>query len=140
MFIHAGFMHIVLNIFGLVLGSIFIEPIFGRIKFLAIYLLSGICASITSIWWHENTVSIGASGAIFGIYGALLGLLLTNAMSSESKKEILHMLGIYVGISLIAGLAGGIDNAAHIGGLISGAMLGLIIYFLDPKAIKERLS
>lgn len=140
MFIHAGFMHIVLNIFGLVLGSIFIEPVFGRIKFLVIYLLSGICASITSIWWHENTVSIGASGAIFGVFGALLGLLLTNAMSSESKKSIFNMLGIYVGISLITGLAGSIDNAAHIGGLISGAILGLVIYFLDPESIKERID
>ncbi|MEO1033214.1 MAG: rhomboid family intramembrane serine protease [Bacteroidota bacterium] len=140
MFLHAGFMHIALNIFGLVLGSLFIEPVSGRLKFLMVYILSGICASLTSIWWHENTVSIGASGAIFGIYGALLGLLLTNAMSKENKKGLLYMLGIYVAISLISGLADGIDNAAHIGGLISGAIIGLIIYSLNPKAIKKRFG
>lgn len=139
-FVHAGILHIGFNIFGFVLGSLFIEPVFGRVKFLFIYIFSGICASLSSIWWHDNTISIGASGAIFGVYGALLGLLLTRAMSKESKKGILFILGIYVGISLISGISGGIDNAAHIGGLLSGAIIGLIIYFINPKSIKERID
>ena len=140
MFLHGGVLHIALNIFGLVLGSIFIEPIFGRLKYFGIYVLSGFCASLASIWWHENTVSVGASGAIFGVYGALLGLLLTNAMSKESKRSLIYLIGVYVVISLLSGLSGGIDNAAHIGGLISGAIIGITFYYLDPKAIKDRIA
>lgn len=137
MFLHGGIMHLFLNIFGLILGSLFIEPVFGRIKFFTIYILSGICASLASIWWYDNTISVGASGAIFGIYGAFLGLLLTD-VKHKKKKGIFNMLAIYVGISLISGFTGGIDNAAHIGGLLSGIITGLIIYFLDKKSIKRK--
>jgi rhomboid protease GluP len=66
-----------------------------------------------------------------GLYGAILGLLMTNAIPKEGKKGIFGMIGIYVGINLLWGLAGGIDNAAHIGGLLSGALFGLVLYKRD---------
>ena len=133
MFLHAGIMHLFLNIFGLVIASIFIEPILGRKKYVILYILSGLCGTIASIWWYQKTISVGASGAIFGLYGAILGLLFTNAFSKDSKKGILAMIGIYVGISLLWGLTGGIDNAAHIGGLLSGALIGIILYKIDDE-------
>ena len=74
---------------------------------------------------------MGASGAIFGLYGAILALLLTNAFPEGGKKGIFTGIGIYVAVSLLWGLTGGIDNAAHIGGLLSGALLGIILYKLE---------
>lgn len=131
MFVHGGFMHLILNIYGLWLAAIFVEPILGRKRYFILYGVSGICGSIASIWWYENTISVGASGAIFGLYGAILGLLLTNAFPKDGKRGILIMIGFYVAINLLWGLTGGIDNAAHIGGLLSGALTGLILYQID---------
>lgn len=131
MFLHGGIMHLFLNIYGLVIAAIFVEPLLGRKNYFILYILSGLCGSLASIWWYPNTISVGASGAIFGLYGAILGLLLTNAFPKEGKKGIFMMIGIYVGINLLWGLTGGIDNAAHIGGLLSGAIIGIILYKLD---------
>jgi rhomboid protease GluP len=133
MFVHGGFMHLFLNIYGLVLGGMFVEPAFGRKGYFIIYVLSGLSGSLVSIWWYHNTISAGASGAIFGLYGAILGLLMTNAFPKEQKRGIFIMIGIYVAINLLWGLAGGIDNAAHIGGLISGALCGILIYKFKMK-------
>lgn len=131
MFLHGGIMHLLLNIYGLVIAAIFVEPLLGRKKYFILYLLSGICGSIASIWWYPNTISVGASGAIFGLYGAILGLLLTDAFPKGGKRGVLSMIGIYVVINLLWGLTGGIDNAAHIGGLLSGALIGIVLYKLD---------
>lgn len=136
MFVHGGIMHLFMNIFGLVLAGIFVEAMLGRKNYFIIYVISGICGSLASIWWYENTVSVGASGAIFGLYGAILGLLLTNAFSKESRKVMFSLIGIFVGINLLWGLTGGIDNAAHIGGLLSGAIMGLVLYKLDERRVR----
>lgn len=140
MFLHGGFMHLFLNIYGLLIAAIFVEPLLGRKNYLILYILSGLCGSIASIWWYENTISVGASGAIFGLYGAILGLLLTNAFPCEGKKGIFMMFGIYVGINLLVGLTGGIDNAAHLGGLFSGALIGIMLYKLDDRKIRQKES
>ncbi|MDX5347787.1 MAG: rhomboid family intramembrane serine protease [Hymenobacteraceae bacterium] len=130
MFVHAGVMHLMLNIVGLGLISIFIEPVLGRIRMMILYLMAGIFASIASIWWHSNMISVGASGAIFGLFGAALGLLFTKAVPTEEKGAILFFVGLYVVISLVMGLVGNIDNASHIGGLISGfALVFLLLPF-----------
>ena len=133
MFVHGGIMHLFLNIYGLVIAAIFVEPIFKRVKYFLLYFISGICGSLASIFWYENTVSVGASGAIFGLYGAILGLLLTSAYPPNEKKGILLFVGPYIGINLLYGMLGGIDNAAHIGGLVSGAIFGVILFTLNKK-------
>ncbi len=133
MFLHGGIMHLLLNIYGLVLASIFIEPILGSVRYAIIYFTSGIVGSIASIWWYENTVSVGASGAIFGLCGAILAVTLTGIFEKAGKKMILILFGPYVLFNLLMGLGGGIDNAAHLGGLISGAAIALIIYLTLPK-------
>lgn len=139
MFLHGGFIHLFLNIYGLLIAALFVEPIFGRIKYFILYFTSGICGSLASIYWYENTISVGASGAIFGLYGAILGLLLTNAFPKDGKKGILIFICPYVVINLLYGLTGGIDNAAHIGGLISGAVLGIILYLIDNKTQANKM-
>lgn len=135
MFLHGGIMHLFLNIYGLVIAALFVEPIFGRTRYIMLYFVSGICGSLASIYWYKNTVSVGASGAIFGLYGSILGLLLTSAFPKDGKKGILMFIGSYVGINLLFGLKGGIDNAAHIGGLVSGAVLGIVLYLTDNKNV-----
>jgi rhomboid protease GluP len=133
-FIHGGVMHLVFNIVGLGVAAIFVEPCVGRIKFLVIFIGSGLCGSLTSIWWNDNIISVGASGAIFGLFGAIFGLIATGVI----ERSVLKFVGFYVGINLLFGLTGGIDNAAHIGGLLSGMLFAVFFYF--GSRVQRRLA
>ncbi|WP_082001799.1 rhomboid family intramembrane serine protease [Flavobacterium sp. KMS] len=126
-FLHGGFMHLLSNMFGLLFVGLFLEPLLGREKYLTIYLITGTIASLASIWWHDATISVGASGAIFGLYGLFLSLLLTKVFPPQINNVFLVTTLIFIGYNLVMGLTGGIDNAAHIGGLISGFVIGLIM-------------
>lgn len=129
-FVHGGIMHLVLNIVGLVLAATFAEPLMGRKNYAILYVLSGLGASFVSIYW-KGSISCGASGAIFGIYGAILALLLTKAIPKVEKRWMFRFFGIYAGVNLVFGLLSkSTDNAAHIGGLLTGAMLAMIYYFI----------
>lgn len=128
MFLHGGFMHLVLNISGLVIASFILEPLLKWRKYLILYLVSGLCGSLTSIWWYPNIISVGASGAIFGLFGAILSMFSITSSPKNDNKGLLWMIGVFVGINLLWGLTGGIDNAAHIGGLISGSIIGIVLY------------
>lgn len=132
-FLHAGIMHLIFNIFALVLAGIFIEPVLGRKQYALLYLSSGILASFVSAVWHSNTVSVGASGAIFGVYGALFTLLIfTNIFPKENRQTLIASIGSVIGINLILGaITPQIDNAAHIGGLFSGAIIGYLIHYIN---------
>lgn len=138
-FLHGGIMHVLMNMYGLFFAGLFLEPIMGRGKYLVTYFVCGIMASIASVWWHPATVSVGASGAIFGLFGALFALASVNVLGVGSRKPILINVGIFVGYNLLFGLAGGIDNAAHIGGLLSGVVLGYAFYpFIEKKEPPKR--
>jgi rhomboid protease GluP len=101
----------------------------GKTRYAIIYLTTGILASLSSLYFHEPAVSIGASGAIFGLYGVFLSLLLTNVFPKDFSKAFLVSTLIFIGYNLLMGFAGaGIDNAAHIGGLLSGFIIGIILY------------
>lgn len=134
-FLHGGLMHLMFNMYGLLFVSIFLEPILGRAKYIIAYFLCGLLASLASIWWHPATLSVGASGAIFGLYGVLTALLTTNKADANSKRGLLINNAIFIGINLIIGFTGGIDNAAHIGGLLTGFIIGYVMYFFidEPK-------
>ena len=131
-------MHIVGNMFGLLFAGVFLEPVLGRVKYLLAYILTGLISSCASIWWHPATVSIGASGAIFGLFGVFLALLLTGIFPDKAKKQMLTTVAIFIGYNLLMGLSGGIDNAAHLGGLASGVVLGFALSFTIDK--KKELS
>jgi rhomboid protease GluP len=126
-FLHGGLMHILSNIIGLIMVGFFLEPLLGRTKYLLIYIITGIIASCISIWWYNATVSVGASGAVFGLYGVFLTLLLTKIFPPDFSKSFLITTLIFIAYNLLMGLTGGIDNAAHIGGLISGLIIGIIL-------------
>ncbi len=126
-FLHGGLLHILANMYGLLFVGIFLEPLLGRSKFLLVYLITGIIGSMASIWWYDATVSVGASGAIFGLYGCFLALLLLKVFPPDFGKAFLTSTLVFVGFNLLMGITGGIDNAAHIGGLLSGFLLGCIL-------------
>lgn len=123
-FLHIGILHLLLNMYALVYIGGLLEPYLGKARFLAAYLLTGIAASVTSLWWHDLTISAGASGAIFGMYGVFLAMLTSDLIEKEARKSLLTSISIFVGYNLLYGLKGGIDNAAHMGGLVSGFIIG----------------
>ncbi|MFB6341957.1 rhomboid family intramembrane serine protease [Saccharicrinis sp. FJH62] len=127
-FLHGNIMHLIFNISGLVFVSVILEPFLGHIKYLILFVVTGVLASLTSLYWHDTTLSIGASGAIFGLYGAFLSLYLTKSIPDDVGGLFFIISLIFVGLNLLFGLAEGIDNAAHIGGLLSGFIIGLIFY------------
>lgn len=139
-FLHGGFGHLFANMAGLLFVGIFLEPLLGRAKYLTVYLLTGILASIASIWWHEKTISVGASGSIFGLYGIFLALLLTKIYPPDFAKSFLISTAIFIGFNLLMGFTGGIDNAAHIGGLVSGFVLGLILHPILKQKIENEMD
>jgi rhomboid protease GluP len=133
-FLHAGFMHLFANMTGLLFVGILLEPRLGKKSYSLIYLVTGIAASLTSLGLHNATISVGASGAIFGLYGVFLALLMTRSFPEGFSKAFLTSTLIFVGYNLLMGLAGGIDNAAHIGGLLNGVIIGI---FLSPRIKQE---
>jgi rhomboid protease GluP len=126
-FIHFGLIHILMNLYALYSISVYLEPMIGKLKFITAYLAAGILASLTSLWWHsEGANSAGASGAIFGMYGLFIALLLTKLIPDVIRKGLLPGIAVFVVYNLAYGMKGGIDNAAHIGGLVSGFVIGFI--------------
>jgi len=123
-FIHIGVLHLIMNMYALIYIGLLLEPILGKSRFLSAYLLSGLLSSLASLWWHDNTVSAGASGAIFGMYGVFLALLTTDYVEQSARKVFLSSIVVFVGYNLLYGANGSVDNAAHIGGLVSGMALG----------------
>ncbi len=123
-FLHIGIMHLLMNMYALLYIGMLLEPYLGTKRFTTAYLLAGIAGSTASLWWHEATVSAGASGAIFGMYGVFLALLTTDIVEKSMKNALLTSMLVFVGFNLVMGLQGGIDNAAHIGGLLCGLLMG----------------
>ena len=139
-FLHIGIIHLLMNLYALMYIGIQLEPHLGKTRFLAAYLLSGIAGSANSLYWHDLTVSAGASGAIFGMYGVFLAMLTTNLIEKTARQAMLTSIAIFVGYNLLNGVRGGIDNAAHIGGLISGIVIGYGFYPGLIKPHQEKLK
>jgi membrane associated rhomboid family serine protease len=128
MFLHGGALHLLGNTFALLYIGMFLEPLLGRFRFAAAYLLTGVSAALLSLAIHSTTVSVGASGAIFGMYGVFLSMLTTNHIKKSYRKTMLRSILFFVVFNLMYGLQGNTDNAAHIGGLISGMFVGYAYY------------
>jgi rhomboid protease GluP len=127
-FLHIGVFHLLLNMYALAYIGVLLEPRLGTSRFTAAYLLTGLCASVASLWWNDLTISAGASGAIFGMYGVFLAMLTTNLIERAARRALMVSIALFVGYNLLNGMKGGIDNAAHIGGLISGILIGYSFY------------
>ena len=136
MFLHAGIDHLFNNMVILFFLGAMIEKVTGHIQLLLIYLLSGIGANICSLLYKVMTMdsmaSVGASGAIFGLDGVLLAWILLDrqAMPDVTPRRVLLMivLSLYSGFT-----AHNIDNAAHVGGLLTGFAAGALLCALRRR-------
>jgi len=139
-FIHIGIIHLLMNMYALLYIGMLLEPRIGLTRFLTAYVLTGIAASVVSVWWHPFTISAGASGAIFGMYGVFLAMLTTNLIERAERNVFLTSILVFVGYNLLNGLKGGVDNAAHIGGLLSGMLIGYAFHpsltEIESKSLK----
>jgi rhomboid protease GluP len=125
-FVHGGLMHIVNNLYGLFFAGLMLEAVIGGRRLLVAYLIAGVFGGIASVLVHPATVTVGASGSIFGLFGVLFGLLLVkDERVAPARNFLLINAGIYVGLNLLLGaVMPGVDNAAHVGGLLAGLVMG----------------
>ncbi len=131
MFLHFGFEHLMNNMVVLLIVGWNLEMAVGKVKYLFLYIGSGLCGNVISAIWDirtgEYAVSAGASGAVFGMIGALLYVALRNRgrIGDISGRGI----GFMVIVTLYYGFSNtGVDNAAHVGGLLSGFLLAVLLY------------
>jgi len=126
-FVHGSFLHLLMNMLILLSIGLFTERLFGRVGFIVLYFFAGIGGNLASLALHPFTVSMGASGAIFGLYGGLLAVLLLhrNTVPRPRIIAIAKSAAIFIAVNLLYGLSqSNVDMAAHIGGLASGFLLG----------------
>jgi rhomboid protease GluP len=143
MFLHGGAMHIFFNMWCLWDLGRLCESLYGRWTFAAIYLITGVAGGLASVAWNPGVLSVGASGAIFGLAGALAASFYLGEFSlpSIAVRSTFRSLAVFIGFNVLFGFGynvflggnSGIDNAAHIGGLVSGAILGALIARLAPQ-------
>jgi rhomboid protease GluP len=132
MFLHANIFHIFFNLYSLYIIGPRVEDFYGKWKYLLIYILSGICGGLLSIAMNGNIVSVGASGAIFGLFGSLLyfGYNYRGYIGSMIRSQILPIV-IY---NLLMGFfIQGIDMWAHVGGLIGGIIVSYMLGTIENK-------
>ncbi|XP_020252519.1 RHOMBOID-like protein 1 [Asparagus officinalis] len=131
--LHAGLIHILANMLSLLFIGIRLEQEFGFAKIGLLYAISGFGGSLMSaLFLKPNDISVGASGALFGLLGSMLSELLTNWSIYVYKFAALFILIFIIVINLALGLFPQVDNFAHIGGFISGFLLGFI-FLVRPQ-------
>jgi membrane associated rhomboid family serine protease/Flp pilus assembly protein TadD len=139
MFLHGGLMHIAFNMWCLWDLGALCESLYGRWTFAAIYFATGIAGGLASVGWNPGVLTVGASGAIFGLAGALISSFYLGEFSvpREAIQGILRSLLFFVGFNVLFGtFVPGIDNACHAGGLVSGLIAGALIARLAPQPDK----
>lgn len=132
MFLHAGFIHILLNMYSLYIVGPQVENFFGKWKYILIYLFSGISGGLLSIAFNGNTISVGASGAIFGLFGALIyfGYNYRGYIGTIIRSQIVPIV-IY---NLLMGFfIPGIDVSGHVGGLLGGLIVSNMLGTIENK-------
>jgi len=128
MFLHGGFLHIFFNMYALLyLGNV-VERVYSTPKFLSVYFFSGVVGNLATQIFYHNTISIGASGAIFGLVGMLFAAGRRHDIPYYLKPLTGAALLPMILVNLVLGFtAGNINNAAHIGGLLAGMAFGLLV-------------
>ncbi|XP_021754140.1 RHOMBOID-like protein 2 [Chenopodium quinoa] len=130
--LHAGVIHLLVNMLSLVFIGIRLEQQFGFVRIGILYLCTGIGGSVLSSLFLQQQISVGASGALFGLLGAMLSELFTNWTIYANKAAALFTLIIMIAINLAVGILPHVDNFAHIGGFISGFLFGFVL-LLRPR-------
>lgn len=138
-FLHIGIFHLLFNMYALYVIGSQAESFFGKIKYLIIYLFSAVSASLLSLMFSANVISAGASGAIFGLMGALLyfGYHYRIYLGNVIKSQIIPIIVINL---LFGFLVSGVDNAAHIGGLIGGFLMAMVLGVPEHNDKSSRIN
>lgn len=139
MFFHGGVFHLIFNCYALYLIGSQVESFFGKFKFLIIYLFGGICGAIFSMIFGGNTASIGASGAIFGLMGSIcyFGYHYRVYLGNIVKSQIIPLILLNLMLGFITP---GVDNFAHIGGLIGGTIITVALGVKDKSSTFEKVN
>lgn len=141
MFLHFGIQHLFSNMLVLIFLGDTLEKTVGKVRYLMIYLIGGIGGNLLSLWTDMKTgdfaVSAGASGAVFAVIGALVYIIARNKGKLEDltgkRMVLMAALTLFQGFSTV-----GIDNSAHVGGLITGAILAILLYHKrKPKLLNQ---
>ncbi len=140
MFNHWSIIHLLVNMYSLYIIGTQLENFIGKVKFLIVYLISGICGGLLSCVIFPNTVSAGASGAIFGLLGSLLyfGFHYRTYLGGALKTQIIPIIIINLAIGFLPGL--NIDNACHIGGLLGGLFTTMLLGIEGKSQKSERIN
>jgi len=125
-YVHIGIIHILFNMWCLWNLGRLAERVLGRLNYVVLYTFCGLAGSLASLWWHPLSVGAGASGAIFGLAGAAIAVFYLGHLpiAKEAISGTMRSLLTFVGYNLFFGLTPGIDNSAHIGGLVAGLVMG----------------
>ena len=130
MFVHFGLIHLGLNMWCLWNLGRAAEQLLGRFSYILAYFVSGIFGSIASVYWHPQAAGAGASGAIFGLAGVLVSFVYLKKTPAhlQINSKLLGSLGTFIVYNLVFGAAiPGISNAAHLGGLVMGLVVGALL-------------
>jgi len=127
MWLHVGVIHLFANMLSLLFIGIRLEQEFGFVRIGVLYLLSGFGGSLLSALNSKSSISVGVSGALFGLLGAMLSELLTNWTIYANKCAALVTLVVIIALNLAVGFLPRVDNSAHIGGFLSGFLLGFVL-------------
>jgi membrane associated rhomboid family serine protease len=135
-FVHGGFGHIANNMYGLLFAGLVLSPVAKNTRLIFAYLATGLGGSLASVAMHPDIVSVGASGAIFGLFGVALALgILGDSRLTLMRRLIFVNVAVYMGINLVLGwTTPGIDNSAHVGGALTGVALGWLFHKMDGPA------
>lgn len=136
MFLHGGMTHILMNMFSLYIVGRGVERFFDAKSYVVIYFFSGLIGGLVSLYMHPASVGVGASGAIFGIFGAIAGFFVAHRSHIEAQTKVfMKEFAIVIGINLVIGFSiPGIDVSAHVGGLVVGFIGGYLIS-VNPRSI-----
>ena len=131
MFLHGGMTHLLMNMFSLYIVGRPAEIYFEKRAFLAIYFSSGLIGAVASLAMHPQSVGVGASGAIFGLFGALAGFFLVHRERIGAQSKLfMKNFGVIIALNVLLGLSiPSIDMSAHIGGLVAGVIGGMMLSY-----------
>jgi membrane associated rhomboid family serine protease len=128
-FLHAGFLHLLLNMYVLYVAGSILEPGIGTPRFLGIYFVSLLAGSLGVLILDPNTVTVGASGAIFGLMAAVIVVA-----RGRGVEQVAQQFGLFVILNLVLTFSiPGISIGGHIGGLIGGAVAALLVIFVERR-------